>query len=510
MTLPPVTQECKDNRVPRDNMCSPILEERLGNELGACGEAPNPIKKGIVGSLYEQTYENAIPVALQSPAYEVLNSFQLSSAEVGQLFDYVAAYEDPREAVCDWVIDHFDVVQNFIPRMYPRRIQEQKPSLSSPLQVVSITLACIAILGVGFAAFGTYQHRYRTVIRYAQLDFLYMLLIGIGLVSFGSLFSALPSSMSWRTCGWIVWTTNLGYTFEMVPLIVKMAAIFRLMSAAERMERVVVTRRQLFGAVFGISFIMVVFLIVWTLVDPSQHMAEYQDIPREDGDEFVVEFSCYCGSSSKTWSYISVAIYLLLLWIATMQAFLTRKIRKEINESQILAIMIYSHCIFVSLRLVSLFLEDSLSRTNMMKVRSIIGSLDCLATVGIYFVPKFLAANAELKAEEEKVEDPLIESYRVTMTGQVDKQTSNISSPNFPSPSLVHESKSVEALRKRMVTLSAPPFPPPLDDSERHRPTTEASQTDNTSGDPSGDLELSGDLESEAASPEVETDTHSI
>ena len=133
-----------------------------------------------------------------------------------------------------------------------------------------------------------------------------MLLIGIGLVSLGSLFSALPSSMSWRICGWIVWTTNLGYTFEMVPLIVKMAAIFRLMSAAERMERVVVTRRQLFGAVFGISFIMVVFLIVWTLVDPSQHMAEYQDIPREDGDEFVVEFSCYCGSSSKTWSSLSL------------------------------------------------------------------------------------------------------------------------------------------------------------------------------------------------------------
>ena len=83
--------------------------------------------------------------------------------------------------------------------------------------------------------------------------------------------------------------------------------------------------------------------------------------------------------------------HMMLLVIATLQAFFTRNIRKEINESQTLAIMIYSHFVFVCLRLITLFLEESLSRPAMMNVRSIIYSLDCFATVCIYFLPKFFA-----------------------------------------------------------------------------------------------------------------------
>ena len=63
------------------------------------------------------------------------------------------------------------------------------------------------------------------------------------------------------------------------------------------------------------------------------------------------------------------------------------------NESQTLSIMIYSHFVFVILRLVTVFLEDTMSGTDTMYVRSLIFSLDAIATINIYFVPKFFISD---------------------------------------------------------------------------------------------------------------------
>ena len=81
VTFPPVTQECLDNRISGDAYCSTDPEESAGSPLGVCGEAPNPIKKVIGGSLFKLTYQDSIVPALQSPGYEALKAFQISGAE---------------------------------------------------------------------------------------------------------------------------------------------------------------------------------------------------------------------------------------------------------------------------------------------------------------------------------------------------------------------------------------------------------------------------------------------
>jgi hypothetical protein len=128
------------------------------------------------------------------------------------------------------------------------------------------------------------------------------------------------------------------------------------------------------------------------VVDPPRKEAEYEVTDQlTTKNETIVMSAYFCGSESDAWRYASVSWHFGMLVIATVQTFQTRKIRREINESQTLAIMNYSHFVFVCLRLGTVFLEDALSEADMRHVRSIIYSFDCLATINIYFVPKFLS-----------------------------------------------------------------------------------------------------------------------
>lgn len=55
------------------------------------------------------------------------------------------------------------------------------------------------------------------------------------------------------TCAVAPWPTNVGYTLELVPLLVKISAINRLMVAAAKMKRVELNRNNLFRLVVGVA-----------------------------------------------------------------------------------------------------------------------------------------------------------------------------------------------------------------------------------------------------------------
>jgi len=115
----------------------------------------------------------------------------------------------------------------------------------------------------------------------------------------------------------------------------------------------------------------------------------------EKGETMVFSNPYFTPNSRQSWSYAFVVFRFAMLVIATMQTFQTRSIRQEINETQTLATMIYSHFMFVCIRLVAMVLDAKLSHATKIRVRSIIYSLDCVATILIYFVPKFVAARRE-------------------------------------------------------------------------------------------------------------------
>jgi hypothetical protein len=190
---------------------------------------------------------------------------------------------------------------------------------------------------------------------------------------------------------------------ELVPLIVKVGAINKLLNAAKRMRRVMLTRLQLFGTVAALSTIVVAFLVLWTILDPQQRQSEY-DLTGESTvyGETVVTMSYYCSSDSDFWRYVAVAWHLVLLICATVLAFQTRKIREGFNESQVLAFMIYSHFFFVVLRVITFVLGDTVSESFLAELRSMIYSTDVMVTISIYFIPKFLTNDEKFNVSNRR------------------------------------------------------------------------------------------------------------
>jgi 7 transmembrane sweet-taste receptor of 3 GCPR len=212
---------------------------------------------------------------VRSPAYDVLDLFQISGAEVGQMFDYRAEnIDDPRRAICDWMIDNFDVLEKMIPRNYPRTLEKDSSPLYYPLSISALFFASLAVGMAIFACFFTFIQRNKLVIKHAQIEFLCIILAGLFLVSCGALMTALPPTNG--LCLGAIWTTNVGFSLELVPLIVKMAAFYRLIRAARRMRHVKLTLRSLFGAVILLTLIVVGFLIAWSLVDPPRKVSSSQ------------------------------------------------------------------------------------------------------------------------------------------------------------------------------------------------------------------------------------------
>ena len=411
VTLPPRTQQCIDSRVSIEDRCNPDPEVRRGSKDGACDNTVQQLHKLIVSTLYPTLYNNpTISDGQRSPAYDVVSLFTMTSEQLGSMFDLWQSSggtssgdgdedEDstnqivttPRDAVCEWVVQNMDlIVEKFIPRTYPRYYEAKNEF--NVFMYISTILASVGIIMVLLTTAGVYTQRRRRVIRVAQVEFLWLLVAGLFLICCGALLNAIPPTNT--ICVIDMWLINVGYTLELVPLIVKVAAINQLLHAARRMRRVKLTRTTLFGAVCMILVLIVIFSIVWTLYDPPMKSAEYilTDNETPDGEYTIVEIQYSCTSTNIAFDYINLGWTSLLLFIATILAFQTRNLRQDFNESQTLGIMIYSHFLFVLLRMITFFLSSSLiSGAILSKARSIIYSCDAIATICIYFVPKFMA-----------------------------------------------------------------------------------------------------------------------
>ena len=412
--LPTPTQDCMNHRIEQDAFCPGFISVHdndnmvtalnnntadfllYGDPRGACDVPPQLLQKFVLKGLYNLTHYDAtsgteIPHAVRSPVYDVLNSFTMTEAQLSTLFDYWNTYDTPRDAVCHWVVDNLDTYMNtFIPPTYPRALRQ---SAIGPLMYVSLALGGLVAFLVLVTASIVYKFRDTLVLKFAQLEFLGLLLVGALMLAAAAILEAsLPTN---AMCVINVWLVNIGYTLELVPLIVKVAALNALFQAASRMRRVTLHRSKLFGAVAIISALIILFLALWTGLDRPQVAAEYEvTATTTDYGETIVEQLNYCRSEYMFWYYLSVGWNLVLLFAATVLAIQTRTLTQAFNESLTLGILIYSHLVFVVLRIVTFFLP--IQEGLLLQCRSIIYSVDTLATLIIYFLPKFLAKNEDL------------------------------------------------------------------------------------------------------------------
>lgn len=253
----------------------------------------------------------------------------------------------------------------------------------------ALALGILAVVLVCASFVLTYLKRRKTSIRHAQLDFMLLLLAGLLLVSIASVISALSDSDA--QCVSVAWLFNLGYTLELVPLNVKVFAINHLMQAAKHFRRVELKRISLFGAVLALTAVTMIFMIVWTVIDPPQLTSQYRLTEETNSSgETVVSVCFYCRSSSTAWGFTSLGAQGFLLFVASVLAFQMRTLRHELDESQSLAVLIYSNFFFFLFRLIAFaWLEESDFASAVPGIYSLALSLDSIASICIYFLPKF-------------------------------------------------------------------------------------------------------------------------
>ena len=412
VSLPPPTQECVNHQAKPVDRCNGNLSVQIGDSRGACDEQFQALLKVIGTSLFQQSNPPDQPSALHSPAYRAVKNFLINDLQYGELFTtWLNRSSDPtyrdekysfntRHAVCTWVVENYDYLGAFVPRSYPRMVVDSRDEEWDPLVVAAMTAACVATFLT--LVFGWVTFLYRKKIRNVSIEFLTLLLVGLLLVSVGAFMTAVQPPTN-AICVSIIWLINYGYTLELVPLVVRMAAISRLYLAAQNLRRITVQKSSLFGAVLVIAIIVGLSLTAWTALDPPRKKSEAQltddeftastngenENGRGEQSYTIIEQTYYCGQDADFWNLLEASWQALLLLCASILAFQTRKVRSDVVEVRTLATLIYSLFVFAVIRTITHVLE--LNKADLAAARSLISSCDVIATLVIYFLPKFMA-----------------------------------------------------------------------------------------------------------------------
>ena len=374
--------------------------DRRGSKGAGCDQEANALQTVVASSLRDMTL--SVPEVDRSPGYQAIKNLKISELDMNAMLrKWVAGGRSgfaAREAVCEWVIEHQGNLEMFIPHGYPRVFAENA-SYNRPLLHVAIGFGGVAVIYVIVCAVMVCKFSATKVFVYAQVPFVFMVLLGMFLVACSSIFLALdpldPVCVSQK------WSVAMGYTLELVPLLVKIAAINRLVAAAQRMKRVRISMRSLFLTVVAVVLVVMVFMTVWTILDPPmRHENRYL----KEGD--TIATAIVCASDSAVWDEIVLGWNGVLILCATVLAFQSRNVKAELNESKSLGTMIYSHFVFAVLRVIVFSLSGMqvsddentesfppIEPSTLAAAYSFLLSVDVITAVTIYVVPKLATAH---------------------------------------------------------------------------------------------------------------------
>lgn len=381
--LPSPSLECREARVSTEDRCSADVALRRGDRLGSCDENSHVTKKAIAKSLRDMTFLTS--EVDRSPAYEFIRSFNMDELEISHLLQvFVQSGRTgyaAREAVCEWVADNADFLSSFVPPGYPRTIKARNKRAEASV-VIAVVFGGIAVVYVLVAIIEMYRRRKMRVFLYAQVQFIFAVLVGLLLVAIGSILYVIEPNQF--VCSSQFWLVTLGYTMELVPLIIKVSALNQLMRASRKMRRVVIKPGALYTKIAAVLVLVTIGLIAWTVVDPPSPSET-----RTLGESKTVVFTQIgCLSSSRYWTTIYYLWEGMLVLVAFALAFQSRKAKAEFNESKSLGLMIYSHFVFSMLRVVVFNVFDDDIHMEALAT-SFLLSVDVILGVSIYLLPKF-------------------------------------------------------------------------------------------------------------------------
>ena len=308
--LPRPDAECLQQRVTPDERCSEDFDVRKGSEEGSCDFATFIMQKAIATSLADN-YRNE-PKAKRNPGYDGVKSMLLSTVAMEYILDAwinrgVDTYGyDPRFAVCDWVADNRETLKSYVPEGYPRSFAEGTFPTSTTWAAFSFTILVCLIVVVCYIVTLKYSHT--KAMRYSQTKFLHLTLGGFIVFLIGAALVCFEPSLA--LCTAAQWFVNVGYTLSLIPLVVKIAAINKVAAYARRMQRVKIDTSHMFAQVVITVGIMVLFLIIWTAMDPPSLKTTY------DFDDNNNPNQNHRGVWFRL-EYVGVRHSLLAIWIIT-------------------------------------------------------------------------------------------------------------------------------------------------------------------------------------------------
>jgi hypothetical protein len=465
--LPTPTEECLKYRskVLNRKKCSANIEERIGEEIGSCDYAVVPVNKVISRGLLTASLASGED-ALQSPAYIFLQQIYMPEYSLTNILRQWTRLktEDSnvdasRESVCEWVHDNLDELLRYSPRGFPR---ERKSLSYSALSYTGYVLSSIAIMLAIITAILTYIWRDNQVLKAAQLNVLSCMVVGYLFTGVSAMLHAVVETSD-CICSLQQWTLRLGYSLELVPILIKVSLINRLGREARLLRRATIDQNRFKKVLSTTMAILVTYLVIWTVVDMPQRDDVLNVI---EGDSTTVALYAGCASNSVIWGIVAVGWDSLLLLSATILAYQSREIIQQLNESHWLAFLVYSHSVFLIIRLVVdiLYFSGTVASPLSSKIVAIILSMEVILAISIYFVPKFVM----IKNKDD------IRAIQVEIRRSGRRRRSFITGLKIPDggiPNLIKaradDNVDVSALRSRVSSFNHPLLDLKEDDFEK-------------------------------------------
>lgn len=194
-------------------------------------------------------------------------------------------------------------------------------------------------------------------------------------------------------CGVAHWFAMLGYTFELAPILIKQYAINKLIRHSHVHQSAEIQSKGLNKALTVILILTITLLTAGSILKPRELMTLARlKVP---GDEHTVSVGKYCApKDSKIWMLINVIILCLMLCVNAVLACQSRRYFVNFEESQGLSIMIFSHIVFIVIRIGFMAVDrvGGVLPSSVQVLESLLICLDVLFAMSLYFGPKFSAA----------------------------------------------------------------------------------------------------------------------
>ena len=245
------------------------------------------------------------------------------------------------------------------------------------------------------------------------------------------------------------YSTRLGYTVGMIPILIKVTAINKLSRDSHRFQRTTIDRKQLRQKLFLSVFSMISYLVIWTVIDRPRYELQYGSRGNVNDFSYVNQYDA-CSSKSVIWETAAFGWEATMLISATVLAFQSREVViDDMNHSRSLAFMVYSHSLFLGMRILTtvlMFVEKIPSSLSLIII-SLLQSFDMVVALCIYIVPMIFEAYQ--KPEKKAIKPVLVKGKN----GKARRFISGVNIPSGGIPNLIDSSRSLRnTSRSRLPT----------------------------------------------------------